>query len=210
MTSPGDKTVIGFDDPGAAVFRENIRGWVSRDGLFFGDDPESEYLARSRGCTHKPCQACGQPAEKAYQRCPECREAMETQAWEAMETREWDGKALLCVHRGDQYFSDPESAVESLTESGVAPEDMRLVICEPMHLPEIDARDYVENFLDGDSEFDGDLPPGVLEGFQILNTRIRESRSGMPLAWQPGGYRLDLRPYFDAWDRDAREHEDEL
>lgn len=33
-----DKSVIMFDSPEAATYRTDIKGWVSRDGRYYGED----------------------------------------------------------------------------------------------------------------------------------------------------------------------------
>ena len=67
------KDQILFEDDRAAKFEENISGWVSRNGLFFGNDENSERLARTQGRTHKVCPSCNiNVIEKHFLQCSDC------------------------------------------------------------------------------------------------------------------------------------------
>jgi hypothetical protein len=73
MKKRTDEPVIFPQSPQAATFRTELEGWVSRHGIFYGDN---EYAARFNGCTHGIC-ACGQLREKNYASCKACRQATE-------------------------------------------------------------------------------------------------------------------------------------
>ena len=66
-----NKKVIMFDSDEAAQYKTNLSGWVSRDNHFFGED---EHMARYVGCTHRKCEDCGEPTEKGWLVCDNCRE----------------------------------------------------------------------------------------------------------------------------------------
>ena len=52
---------ILFDDPSSAIYFENIKGWVDINNRYFGDNEDSERLARFSSCTHTRCE-CGKLA----------------------------------------------------------------------------------------------------------------------------------------------------
>ena len=56
--------IVMYDSPEAATYRTDIKGWVSRDGHFYGDNgPSAEHGARWSGCTHMNCK-CGTSMRK--------------------------------------------------------------------------------------------------------------------------------------------------
>ena len=72
-----DQPTILFDAPDAAHYQTGIKGWVSRQGHYFGDGPQSEDMARYDGCTHVACRKCGAPTKKGWTACNSCREDAE-------------------------------------------------------------------------------------------------------------------------------------
>jgi hypothetical protein len=187
----GMSDFVLFNSPEAASFRTNIKGWVSRDGVFFGDMTDSERIARYAGCTHRPCDTCGKPAEKMYTLCDECRKKKDDERWEQLPKKEWDGKGMVCVYEGDEYFDDVEIAIESLMEDGMDPKDIRLVETVPVYLVEIDPNEYfVDKLPEGFALDDIRGLEVVVEAFAKLNAVIRENH--MPVAFTAGKVGLDI------------------
>lgn len=108
--------VILDTSPEAAKFVENISGWVSRDGLFFG---KNEDAARYQGCSHRACSECGSPAPKGYTACSSCREKKAEARYEKLERAEWDEKGAL--------YSEVADYMEEENEQTLAPVSLRLV-----------------------------------------------------------------------------------
>lgn len=168
--------IVMRDSQEAAQHRTDIKGWVSRDGVYFGDDQNSERAARYSGCTHVPCDLCGAPIPKSRVRCQDCRELTDTANYKAMPHAEWDGEAMLYSEVRDQYYSTPDDAAEDLDENQTL-DDLRLVICEPNYVRPLDS-DYCCDELPED----GDLPPEVEAAMEAFNQAV----AGIVLSWSPG------------------------
>lgn len=175
-----EKQMILDSSPEAATYRTDIKGWVSRTGRFFGDD---ERLARFDGCTHRTCEDCGGPAEKSYIACVECRGKRAVARYLAMPKKEWDGHGYVYSEAADEYF-DADQLKEYCEENDLAPEDLRLVICEPNYARQIDEEDVANDNLTED----GDLPIEIAEALEALNKVIRDCAT--PISWGPGKYAM--------------------
>ena len=176
-----DKIVMR-DSPEAAEYRTGLSGWVSRRGLFYGDRPDSEDMARYDGCTHVACKYCSAPAQKSYTACQECRDKKDLERFEALPRADWDGKAMLYSEARDKYYAGPDDAEDEL-EEGETLADMRLVICKPNYARQIDP-DYCVDELPED----GDVPPEVEAAMDTFN----EAVAGIVLSWTPGKVALAL------------------
>ena len=60
--------IVIFNSAEAATYKTDLKGWVSRDGMYFG---ENERTARWSGCTHMTC-VCGAVHEKGRTVCRSC------------------------------------------------------------------------------------------------------------------------------------------
>lgn len=178
--STGKSPIILDTNEKAATYRTDIHGWVSRNGNFYG---QSKEMAQWDGCTHVPCKSCGEPTPKQRLQCPKCRLARETALYNAREARAWDGVAMLYSEKTGEYFNDLETA-EDLLEKGETLVDLRLIICEPVYLHEINT-DYWEDDLGEE----GDLPEDVYVALDALNQAIQDAD---PVSWEPGRFRLLL------------------
>jgi hypothetical protein len=176
------KQIVMRDSPEAAQYRTDLKGWVSRDGFYFGDGPQGESAARYAGCTHVACDRCGAPTTKGYTQCRDCRELTYIAKYEAMPRAEWDGKAMLYSEARDQYYSTPDDAAEDLEEDQTLA-DLRLVICEPNYVRQIES-----DYCCDDLPEDGDVPDDVAEAMEAFN----EAVAGIVLSWSPGKKALAL------------------
>ena len=178
--------IVMRDSPGAAQYRTDLTGWVSRDGFYFGDGPQGEIAARYAGCTHVPCDRCGAPTPRGYTQCRCCRDLTYIAKYAAMPRAEWDGKALLYSEARDQYYSTPGEAADELEEDQTLA-DLRLVICEPNHVRQIEP-----DYCCDDLPEDGDVPDEVYEAIEAFNKAV----AGIVLSWSPGKTALALT---DEW-----------
>lgn len=175
MQQNNDKEIVLSTSDKAARFVENISGWVSRHGRFYGKD---ERLARYDGSTHRPCESCGKPTEKSYLKCYSCRDRAHKERHAKRTVEEWDEKGLLYSFYADEYFRSWDEVDDYALENDVELSAMQLVICDPVYLSKIDS-DY---WCDELSE-DGELPAAVQEALNDLNMAIQEAG---PVSWTPG------------------------
>ena len=169
------KIILGTSDEAAKI--ETVTGWMSRTGRFWGKD---ERAARYDGSTHRLC-SCGEVIEKQGY-CRPCADKKEAEKFAAMERKEWDGKAMLYSQSADEYFHDSDQILDHCEEHECKPDDMQLVICEPVYAGEIDPNEYYHDDLPEDCEVDGELA----DAFEELNKLIRESK--LILSWMPGKF----------------------
>lgn len=171
-----DKEIILNTSDEAAIFKTGISGWVSRNGHFYGDE---ERLARWDGCTHVVCE-CGNLAKKGWTKCAQCRVEAMNKKFEAMERKKWDGETPLCIFDTDHYFFDTDDLDYYCDCNGCFPEDLQLVICEPMFLSQINDDYWSDELPD-----DGELPDDVVSALNGLNAAIKKAE---PVGWMPGNY----------------------
>jgi hypothetical protein len=162
-----------------------ITGWKSRRGIFYGDGPQGERAARYDGCTHRPCEACGKPAEKLYTHCPECRSKREIERYLALPAIPWDGSSMIFADATDEYFMDMESFLERCEDDDIDPIDMRPLICKPNIAREVEPDYWCDDLAE-----DGELPSELEEALDALNAVIRKHK--FVLSWSAGKQRVDL------------------
>ena len=167
-----DKAIM-FDSDEAAQYRTNMSGWVSRNGRYWGND---ERAARYDGCTHRPCENCGEPTEKGWLMCAKCRNLRDEARYKAMPKEEWNEKGMLCS--GDKYFSSWDEVDEYCEEEGVGKGNLRLVICEPNYLPLLPSDYGCDELVE-----DGELPDSVEQAIEDFNKVIKAEG---PVSWEPG------------------------
>ena len=181
MTIDTSDKIILPDSPEAATYRTDVRGWVSRDGLFFGDGNLGEQAARYRGATHTACSQCGAAAPKGYMRCDACRNLAKIARYEAMPRADWDGEAMIFSDANNQFYADLEEAENALGD-GETLADLRLVLCDAVHVRRLDIADVLDGLL---SE-DGDLPADIRAAIQAAVDAYNAAVSGFVLSWEPG------------------------
>lgn len=158
---------ILFDSPEAAR-PATVSGWISASGRFFTD----ERMARFDGCTHIRCQHCDAPTPKGYLFCNACREERDRAAYAAMEARDWDGEQMIYCEDREEYFSDPDEAMDQWEGEGLP----RLVLCEPTFARAIDSGIW-EDDLPGEEH---DVPYWLAELIGEFNAKLK----GTPvLSW---------------------------
>ena len=183
-----DQKIILPSAPEAATYRTDIKGWVSRDGHFYGGHAGSEQTARWAGATHVLCTQCGATTNKNYTICDSCRDKRDLEKWKAMERRPYDG-GWLYSHSADRWFRGEGEASEYLEDEkmiGCILDDLRLVMSKPVYPHEIDPDEHYSDELPEDGEVDA----GLRDAFDALNTYIRENR--VPLSYEP----VDVVPVF--------------
>jgi len=181
-----DPLVVLEDEDGAAFYRTNISGWVSRLGNFYGDDKNSERMARYNGCTHRMC-SCGQliAKEYGYTKCPKCRENIYREIWEKREGKEWDGGPAYS-DGFEKFFADYDEffewCCEFYSDNGMMPESqsVRLFLTREIFFQELEVEDILERH-----EFEGSSSPfdlGFIEALKKLNEEIQKQPA---YGWEP-------------------------
>jgi hypothetical protein len=177
--------VVMYDSAAAATYRTDIKGWVSRDGLYFG---ENEHSARWSGCTHQKC-ACGNIHEKGRTICNSCYAKQWSDKYYALPMVKWDGDTPLYSWDDDQFFFDESDLLDwmaGLKEdagNGDKPE-VQLVLCDPGKLHLIDHDTWCDDLPE-----DGELPDEVATKIDELNEVLRNAPT---LCWYPGKTRIDV------------------
>lgn len=149
---------ILYDSQEAAQFKNNISGWISSDGRFFGKD---EHLARWNGCTHKICE-CGNEMNKNYTKCDSCRAKSATEKYFLLPIVEWDYVTPLCIYDDDMYFFSEDDLLEYCDDNELNPEDLMLVICKENRYLGLDS-EYWDDILPEDGEVDERLSKKIDE-----------------------------------------------
>lgn len=196
--------MIFSDSPEAAQYREDIKGWVSANGIYCG---EKEQQARSLGATHRRCNGCETPLEKRNGRtvCKACWAKREVERYHAYPRKPWDGESPLYSESCDAWFWGWDEVEDYCApipgERGpLTLEDLRLVLCVPEPLRQIE-----EDFFDLPEG--SELPDDIWEKVEALNKALRECR---PLSWLPTRFALDLSaeipapPDFTGWSEEER------
>jgi hypothetical protein len=178
MGTTTKEAVIPFDSDEAASV-QTVTGWMAR-GHFFGED---ERGARYFGCTHKPCEGCGELIPKSgiiY--CRPCAGTRDAEKYAALPRQQWDGETPLVIYGTDRYFFNEDELDEYCAEHGVAREDLPLVICVPQRPRYVDAMDFLEDVLPEDAD-EWDVPTPIRDAVEQLNKAI--DAAGV-LSWTEG------------------------
>lgn len=169
----------------AAKYRTDIKGWVSRDGKFWGDGDQAEHMARYTGSTHQMCMSCDTIIDKRCTRCTKCFEAIKDKQHRERKQLKWDMETPLYSEKLDRYFFESQDIENVMGESGFSWQELRLVICDPQKASHIED-DYFSDVMPEDGT---DIPDAVQEAMAAFNRAIDESP---PMSWTPGDYAATL------------------
>jgi len=139
-----NKEIILFDAESSARFVENISGWVDINNRFWGNNTDSERMARYSSCTHQKCE-CGELMAKGWTKCDKCRTKSTIDRYNLLPFKEWDGKEIVYSDMAERYFTDSEEIEDYLDDNEIEPKELRLFICEPNEFKEIDQYTLSEN-----------------------------------------------------------------
>ena len=173
-----EKIILAESDE-AAKFVTGISGWVDIHGNYHGKSEES---ARYYSSTHKRCEECKTAIiNRVYRCCVDCIEKNDIERYSKLERKVWDGEVYLYSDRDDVYFSDYQELHDYINEHKIENIDsLRLIICEPECLREID-EDYWADDLPEDTE----LPDSVLSALETFNASLKDA--GV-VSWHPGKF----------------------
>lgn len=149
---------------------KSIEMFIAANGFAYEDELAAKYAS----CTHRKCTKCGEPAEKTWLICPMCREKIAIEKYAKLPIKEWKGEPLYS-QAIDHYFFGGDLK-EYLAEDDLKVEDLRLVFCEPEHLPQIQLEDW-------DLHEDYTVAPEVEAAVMALNELLAKQP---PHCWYPG------------------------
>lgn len=155
-----------------------VSGWgCKKCNRFYGKD---EHSARCCCAGDLPCD-CGARRKKYQVRCSACQEQKEEQAWHNMPEKEWDGITPVVI--GDDYFFDPESLLDFLSENDLDVEMAKIEHCKPNKARSFSIIDHLSDVLpDQDIE---------LEGAKALEDQVNNwIQSKAPFSWSRAGVRV--------------------
>jgi hypothetical protein len=167
---------ILFNSDESAQLKTGLSGWVSRNGRFYGTD---ERAARYDGCTHRLCEDCSKPVEKSRLVCAGCGEIRDKKRYESLPSVVWNEVGGLYSDAVDRYFWSWDDVDCYCEDENVKEDDLRLVICVPQYLHQLDESDYGQDELPED----GELPDKVKEAISRFNEVIKVTK---PVSWFPG------------------------
>lgn len=171
------KEMVLYDAPEAATFKEGLKGWVSSNGQYWGND---EHMARWCGATHKKCETCGSINEiRSY--CRPCRDNKMAEKFDKYPVEKWDGETPLCLFDSDVYFFE-EAILDYLADN--PDEDPRICKCRPNYLSQVNEDNWCDDLPD-----DGELPDEVATALEALNKAIAEAG---PVSWYEDEIAIDV------------------
>ena len=179
------KEIVLDTDPSIVEYKTNIKGWVGKDGRFYGEDKGLAIYANS---THKKCDE-GHIYSRGWISCPECEAAKRPTKYMQMPFKEWDGETPLCLYMSDQYFFSSDDIEDYLDCEDLESSDLELVICEPNYLWEV-STDYWEDVFPEDMDLKDVASKELVEKLKELNELIQKET---PVSWGEGKFRTDFK-----------------
>jgi len=181
--------IVMYDDPNIVQLKE-VKGWVGKDGRFYGNN---EHLARHANSTHKKCE-CGNIMVKGYSYCNDCSTKKAKENFLKLPIGEWDGKSMMCEYNGERFFSDMDEVIEYLEDNDILPEDAEIVLCEKqVFLNEVNFDELNEEYCteeNGASYYH----PEIAEKVEELNELIRKAE---PKLWFRTNKRVVIQDYLN-------------
>lgn len=83
-----------YDDPTIVEIKE-VKGFVGKDGKFYGQD---DNLSRYANSTHRKCESCENICRREWNVCQDCTKLKSHEEFEKLESVVWDEENPLCVH----------------------------------------------------------------------------------------------------------------
>lgn len=148
-----NRKIIMYDSPEAAEIK-NVTGWVSSNGQYWGTNEDS---ARYVGCTHRQCHECGEPTEKLYIYCQECRNKKSSERFNSLEKVVWDLNTPVCMWNDDKFFFDLESIEDYCDDYSIDPTTLQLCLCERVTIPYLGVEYFDDSFGDSLEDYPEDL-----------------------------------------------------
>lgn len=162
-------------------------GWCCKTcNSFYGNNSNSEHLARWCCADSKPCETCdGRVNGKraGYVVCDECLRVSRIEQYSKRERKDWDGESPLYSDRDDEWFMEPHELADYCEERLILPgdlENLQLLLCEESAKQAFDAADFWYDDIAEDQEI-----PDCDEINEIVNKWRDEN---VPVTWRPTKY----------------------
>lgn len=162
--------MINYDDAIAARYVEGIKGWVDINNMFYGDNPESEHMARYSSCTHTKCKTCGKDVVKGWIRCDECIEKDTIEKYNNLPFEVYNGE-IVYSYMANMFFQDSDEIADYCYDNDINSSELLLVFCKENKYRHLDI-DYWGDDLQGDDECDA--PKELLDAIDNLNKLLDE------------------------------------
>ena len=190
-TQPNDKLADGQDK---IHLNDIIDGVEMREQaiLIVGDKKYwADRTTKDKLATHADCEDCGVEFKKNYtfQRlCTDCQTKGYNQRYLKLPLVKWDGESMLVTYGDDQYFSDPDEALEYCEDNKINPSDIQLVVCVRTSFSQIDICELQQDNVHEDWEPSEEL----CRLTDQLNEYLSKASTG---TWIEGNNRINLADY---------------
>ncbi len=168
------KKQINYDSDEAAK-QVTVTMWQSASGHTYHD----EHIARYDGCTHRPCDTCGETITKGNVYCKKCLDAREREGYLKMPEADSSEQVVYCLGTQD-FYHELDDLIDDWKGEG-AP---MVVNCEPQYAPFFDVDDFMCDVLDED----GEVPSQIEEAAKAFNEAVKAY--GKPISFLPGKTRV--------------------
>lgn len=173
---------IKYTDENAAKYVKNIEGWVDINGRFFGNNKDSEHMARYSSATHLECK-CGNLMTKGWTKCEECRTKDSIEYYSKLPFKEYTNE-LVYSEYADRYFNNSDEIEEYCEDNKVEYKDLRLVFCKPSVISPLDFEQWYDLLPEDSDSFPKDFEDAV--------DKFNETISKLPpLSYYPGKIRTE-------------------
>lgn len=176
-------TVLVTDDE-SATYKYDVEGWVSRDGVYFGKEVDSELKARKQGATHVLCPICNNPIRKGRKTCNKCRLLRKDMEYDALTPVKWNKRDAVYSKVYDVYFTKERDIMLYCNKQGILIKDLHLVLCKPHFLKSVPL-----SFWDDDLGVDGTVPDELYKITTLFNKLLKKIGA---VSWRPSKYRITL------------------
>lgn len=154
-------------------------GWACRNcGRWWGDNLESEHMARWCCTKENTCDMCGKLVRYRI-RCWKCSTIDRAKRHDSAERVEWDGETPLCEWDSDRFFWDVGELVDYLSDEALDLDDIRLCVATPGKPRLFSFHDHLDDNLPEEAE----LPDGWEKLENHVNAFIKKHA---PYSWWAG------------------------
>ncbi|WP_343320256.1 hypothetical protein [Sphingobacterium multivorum] len=180
-----EKEILMYDSDEIVTYRTDIKGWVGKDGRYYGDGEAAEHMARWSNCTHTKCSCGNIIISRSYSDCQSCRETKWALKYDSYPIVKWDGETPLAIFNDDVYFFSLDDILSYCEDNALNVEDLKLVLCQESNFREID----LEYFADETHE-DWEPSKNLKERIKEFNEFIRSESTN---TWFPLNVRVIIK-----------------